>query len=125
MQERGVGPIIATAYVATIGDPAYYRNGRQVSASLGLVPRQYSTGDEALLLSISKRGDRYLRTQLIHGARSVVRCAGSKHDPLSVWLQGLTARRGVNIASVALANKNARRLWAIWREQRPELAAAA
>jgi transposase len=125
MQERGVGPIIATAYVATIGDPVHYRNGRQVSASLGLVPRQYSTGDEVLLLSISKRGDRYLRTQLIHGARAVVRCAASKHDPVSVWLQGLTARRGVNIASVALANKTARRLWAIWREQRPELAAAA
>jgi transposase len=124
-QERGVGPIIATAYVATIGDPVHYRNGRQASASLGLVPRQYSTGDEALLLSISKRGDRYLRTQLIHGARAVVRCAGSKHDPLSRWLQGLIARRGVNIASVALANKTARRLWAIWREQRPELTAAA
>lgn len=125
MKERGVGPIIATAYAATLGSPAHYRNGRQVSASLGLVPKQYSSGDEPLLLGISKRGDTYLRTQLIHGARSVVSRIHGRSDPLSVWLQGLVARRGKNKAAVALANKTARRLWAIWRDEGAELAASA
>jgi transposase len=122
MKERGVGPIIASAYAATLGSPTYYRNGRQVSASLGLVPKQYSSGDEPLLLGISKRGDKYLRTQLIHGARAVVSRIAGKSDPLSVWLQGLVARRGKNKAAVALANKTARRLWAIWRDEAAELA---
>lgn len=122
MQERGVGPIIASAYAATLGSPTHYRNGRQVSASLGLVPKQYSSGDEPQLLGISKRGDTYLRTQLIHGARAVVRGIGGRSDPLSVWLQGLVARRGKNKAAVALANKTARRLWAIWRDEGAELA---
>jgi transposase len=124
MKERGVGPIIASAYAATLGSPAHYHNGRQVSASLGLVPRQYSSGDQPLLLSISKRGDTYLRTQLIHGARSVLRHVAGKTDPLSQWLQGLIGRRGMNKAAVALANKTARRLWAIWRDEGAELAAA-
>ena len=124
MRERGVGPIIASAYVASIGDPAHYRNGRQVSASLGLVPRQHSSGDEPLLLSISKRGDRYLRTLLIHGARAVIRHTPGKRDALSEWLQRLVAHRGANKAAVALANKTARRLWAIWRDEGAELAAA-
>jgi transposase len=122
MKERGVGPIIASAYAATLGSPTHYRNGRQVSASLGLVPRQYSSGDEPQLLGISKRGDQYLRTQLIHGARSVVSRIDGRSDPLSVWLQGLVARRGKNKAAVALANKTARRLWAIWRDEGAELA---
>lgn len=123
MRERGVGPIIASAYAATLGSPAHYHNGRQVSASLGLVPKQYSSGDEPQLLGISKRGDTYLRTQLIHGARAVVSRVAGKSDPLSVWLQGLIARRGKNKAAVALANKTARRLWAIWRDEGAELAA--
>jgi transposase len=122
MKERGVGPIIASAYAATLGSPAHYRNGRQVSASLGLVPKQYSSGDEPQLLGISKRGDKYLRTQLIHGARSVVSRIEGRSDPLSVWLQGLVARRGKNKAAVALANKTARRLWAIWRDEGAKLA---
>ena len=125
MKERGVGPIIASAYAATLGSPAHYRNGRQVSAALGLVPKQYSSGDEPLLLGISKRGDTYLRTQLIHGARAVVSRVAGHTDPLSVWLQGLVGRRGKNKAAVALANKTARRLWAIWRDEGEELAAAA
>jgi transposase len=125
MKERGVGPIIASAYAATLGSPTHYRNGRQVSASLGLVPKQYSSGDEPLLLGISKRGDKYLRTQLIHGARSVVSRVAGRSDPLSVWLQGLVARRGKNKAAVALANKTARRLWAIWRDEGAELAPVA
>lgn len=123
MQEAGIGPISASAFVATVGDAAHYRNGRQLSASLGIVPRQHSSGGKAVLLGISKRGDSYLRMLLIHGARSVLRCAPGKTDPLSCWLQQLAARRGVNRAAVALANKNARRLWAIWRAEGALLAA--
>lgn len=124
MRERGIGPISASAYVATIGDPGHYRNGRQVSACLGLVPRQHSTGGKTVLLGISKRGDKYLRMLLIHGARAVLRHAKGKSDPLSEWLNELARRRGANRAAVALANKNARRLWAIWRDEGQELAAA-
>jgi len=122
MKERGVGPIIASAYAATVGSPRHYHNGRQVSASLGLVPKQYSSGEEPQLLGISKRGDKYLRTLLIHGARSVVSRIDGRTDPLSVWLQGVVTRRGKNKAAVALANKTARRLWAIWRDEAAELA---
>ena len=125
MRECGIGPIIASAYAATVGDPAHYRNGRQVAASLGLVPRQHSSGGKTLLLGISKRGDAYLRMQLIHGARAALRHVAGKTDPLSLWLQQLARRRGVNKAVVALANKNARRLWAIWRAEGAELAAVA
>jgi len=124
MQERGVGPIVVSAYVATIADPTRYRNGRQVSASLGLVPRQHSSGGKPTLLGISKRGDRYLRMLLIHGARATIRHLSRKTDPLSRWLQRLIERRGVNRATVALANKTARRLWAIWRAEQPQLTPA-
>jgi transposase len=125
MRESGIGPLTASTYVATIGDPSHFRNGRQVSASLEIVPRQHSSGGKPLLLGISKRGDQYLRMLLIHGARSVLRHVPGKTDPLSQWLQQLAARRGVNRAAVALANKNARRLWAIWRTEGTALAAAA
>jgi transposase len=125
MQERGIGPLTASAYTATLGDPRHYRNGRQVAASLGLVPRQHSTGGKAVLLGISKRGDAYLRSLLIHGARAVLRHAPGKSDPLSVWLQQLAQRVGANKAVVALANKNARRLWAIWRAESLQFAIAA
>jgi transposase len=124
MRERGIGPISASAFVATLGDPGHYRNGRQVAASLGLVPRQHSSGGKTVLLGITKRGDKYLRMMLIHGARSVLRYAKGKSDPLSQWLNELARRRGANRAAVALANKNARRLWAIWRDEGQELAAA-
>lgn len=122
MRERGIGPITASAFVATIGSPAHYRNGRQLAASLGLVPRQHSTGGKPVLLGITKRGDRYLRMLLIHGARAVLRYAPGKADPLSCWLQQLAQRRGVNRTTVALANKNARHLWAIWRTEGAALA---
>lgn len=125
MCEQGIGPLSASAYVATLGDPTHYRNGRQVAASLGLVPRQHSSGGKVVLLSISKRGDKYLRTLLIHGARAALRHAPGKTDPLSVWVCELARRRGANRAVVALANKNARRLWAIWRAEGPALNAAA
>jgi transposase len=107
----GVGPITATALVATVGDPAYFRSGRQFAAWLGLVPRQGSSvGKE--WLGISKRGDGYRRRLLVHGARTVVRWQKIR-DPASTWLSNLLTRRPVNVATVALANKNARIAWAL------------
>ena len=107
-QVEGVGPLIATAMVAAVGDPTAFKNGRQLAAWLGLVPRQQSSGHRQVLLGISKRGDRYLRTLLIHGARAVVTCAAVKTDPRSRWVAELQRRRGTNRACVALANKTAR-----------------
>lgn len=109
----GVGPQTATAVVATYGDCKQFSAGRQFSASIGLVPRQHTTGDKPLLLGISKRGDKYIRTLLIHGARSVIHRIEGKTDRRSRWLQSLVARRGKNKAAVALANKNARIIWAL------------
>jgi transposase len=110
---EGIGPKIATAVVATYGDGKQFRNGRQFAAGMGLVPRQHTTGDKPVLLGISKRGDTYLRTLLIHGARSVIKRIEGKEDRRSRWLQALVARRGKNKAAVALANKNARIVWAL------------
>jgi transposase len=104
----GIGPMTATAIVAAVGDAKSFKNGRHLAAWLGLVPRQYSSGGKSQLKGISKRGDAYLRTLLIHGARSVLRYAVGKTDARSRWLQELIARRGYNRAAVALANKNAR-----------------
>jgi transposase len=112
MQRRGVGPLIASAVSAEIGNPQAFKNGRQFAASLGLVPRQHSTGGKPLLLGISKRGNAYLRTLLIHGARSVMRTADRHEDPISQWARQVKERRGVHKAIVALANKMARQLWA-------------
>ncbi len=110
---EGIGKITATAMVAAIGDLKLFKNGRHFSAYLGLVPRQSSSGGKERLLGISKRGDTYLRTLLIHGARAVVRCIGIKEDAKSVWLRKIKERRGANRAAVALANKNARVIWAM------------
>ncbi|MFC5474608.1 IS110 family transposase [Paraherbaspirillum soli] len=107
----GIGPITASALVASIGDASSFANGRQLAAWLGLVPKQHSSGGKALLLGISKRGDCYLRTLLIHGARAVIRRAEDK--PGGTWLSKLLARRHKNVAAVALANKNARIVWAL------------
>jgi transposase len=112
MQRRGVGPLIASAFAAELGDPHAFKNGRQVGAWLGLVPRQHSTGGQPILLGISKRGDAYLRTLLIHGARAVMRTADRHEDALCQWARTVKARRGVHKATVALANKMARQLWA-------------
>lgn len=109
----GVGPITASALVASVGDAKSFTNGRQMAAWLGLVPRQHSTGGKPMLLGISKRGDCYLRTLLVHGARSVVRVVGGKTDPSADWLRGLLARRNTNVAVVAQANKTARIAWAL------------
>ena len=109
----GYGPIVASAFLSAIGSGEAYRRGRDVSASLGLVPRQHSSGGKDVLLGISKRGDRYLRSLLVHGARSVVIQAGKKDDRLSRWINKIRAKRGFNRAVVALANKMARIGWAI------------
>jgi transposase len=107
----GIGLITATALVASIGDAKSFKNGRQLAAWLGLVPRQHSSGGKSVLLGISKRGDTYLRTLLIHGARAVIRFAENK--PATSWLNKLLDRRNKNICAVALANKNARIVWAL------------
>lgn len=112
-QVEGVGVLTATALVAAVGDAKVFKNGRQMAAWLGLVPRQHSSGNKERLLGISKRGDRYLRMLLIHGARSVVYRADKKEDARSRWVSQVKARRGANRACVALANKNARILWAL------------
>lgn len=110
---EGVGVLTATALMATVGDAKVFKNGRQMSAWLGLVPRQHSSGEHNRLFGISKRGDTYVRSLLIHGARSVLLRCKHKTDPKSRWLQRLIERRGFNRACVALANKNARTLWAL------------
>ncbi len=109
---EGIGPIAATALVASVGDPGMFQKGRQMSAWLALVPKQDSTGGKTVLLGISKRGDRYLRTRLIHGARSVVSRAEGKSDARSCWFSQLKQLCVMNKACVALANKNARIAWA-------------
>jgi len=114
-QLRGVGPLVATALVATVGTGEQYNKGRQMAAALGLTPRQNSSGDKHRLFGISKRGDVYLRTLLIHGARAVVSQAKHRDDPLSRWVTDIAKRRHPNVAAVALANKTARMAWAMLR----------
>jgi transposase len=114
----GIGPITASALVASIGDAKSFDNGRQLAAWLGLVPRQHSSGGKPTLLGISKRGDSYLRTLLIHGARAVIRVVERKADGPDAWLRGLLGRRNKNVVAVALANKNARTAWALLAHER-------
>jgi len=113
----GVGPITATALVASFGEGREFDNGRQMAACLGLVPRQHSSGGKTRLLGISKRGDGYLRMLLIHGARAVIRTlerrAKGASNPTDQWLAKLLARRNPNVAAVALANKTVRVIWAL------------
>jgi transposase len=109
----GIGPVTAILAAADVGDGKGYDSSRDYAASVGVVPRQHSSGDKQVLLGISKRGNRQLRTLLIHGARAVLRFCDDKRDPLSQWLQRLIERRGFNKAAVALANKNARIIWAM------------
>jgi transposase len=109
----GIGPVTATALIAAIGDVTQFKNGRQLAAWLGLVPREHSTGGKPRLLGISTRGDRYLRKLLGHGARATLRWVDTRSDERSRWLRALIARRGKNRAAVALANKNARIVWAL------------
>jgi transposase len=110
---EGIGPISASALVAAVGDATQFANGRDMAAWLGLVPSQHSSGGKERLGHISKRGDTYLRTLLIHGARSVIKHCEGKEDRRSQWVKQLSKRRNRNIATVALANKNARIAWAL------------
>ena len=127
----GIGPLTASALVASIADARSFDSGRQLAAWLGLVPRQSSSGGKPTLLGMSKRGDVYLRTLLIHGARSAILAAQRKVGAADTWLGSLLRRRHFNVAAVALANKNARTVWALLAhdrefrsDYRPRLAAA-
>lgn len=116
---KGVGPKTATAIVAAIGDGAEFKNGRHLAAWVGLVPRQFSSGDRQVLMGISKRGNQHLRSLLVHGARAVVRTAPNKTDSHNQWVNQLRKRRGFNRATVAVANKTARIIWAVLRTGEP------
>jgi len=109
----GIGPVTASALVATVDDFKQFKNGRQFSAWMGLVPRQSSSGGKSMLGEITKRGDEYLRTLLIQGAKSAVMTAHRRQDKISSWVLALRERSGWQKAVVALANKNARILWAV------------
>ena len=113
----GVGVLCATAIVAAISDPTLFKNGRELSAWLGLVPKQSSSGGKQHLLGISKRGDTYLRCLLIHGARAVIYKAKDLENPTHKWVIDLKNRKGANKAAVALANKNARIIWVLLAKQ--------
>ena len=114
----GIGPITASAFVASVGDAKSFKNARQVAAWLGMVPRHEGTGGKATLGRISKRGDVYLRTLLTHGARAVITAFERKPVQADGWLKRLLARRNKNIAAVALAAKNARIAWALLAHER-------
>lgn len=109
----GIGPLTATALLAAVSRPQVFQNGRHLAAWLGLVPRQCSSGGHPRLGGLSKRGNRYLRTLLIHGARAVVQRAAHKTDARGRWIWDLKRRKGTNVAAVAVANKNARVIWAL------------
>jgi len=113
----GIGPITATALVALVGDVQRFPSGRHFSAYLGLTPREHSSGPRRKLGAISKRGDVYLRMLLTHGARAVLRSAKLREHPgrLRAWALAVESRRGHNKAAIALANKMARVVWAVWR----------
>lgn len=120
----GIGPVIATALVASIGDGRQFKNGRELAAWIGLVPRQRSSGGKIRLVGIGKRAHRYLRNLLIHGGRAVLRFARGRTDPRSRWLSTLETRRGRNCAIVAQANKTARIAWAALARGEPFQVAA-
>ena len=109
----GIGPVIATAMVATVGNARLFSRGRSFAAWLGLTPRQHATGGKERLLGISKRGDGYLRRQLMHGARSLVRLAQGREGHPWAWINALLARRPFNVVVAAVANKLARMIWAM------------
>lgn len=109
----GVGPVLASLLALWLGDGGQFSSGRDASAAIGLVPKQHTSGDKVKLSGISKKGDRYLRSILVHGARSVTKAAKHKDDPLSRWINDLVARRGFNKAVVAYANKMMRMAWVI------------
>lgn len=109
----GIGPITASALVADAGDASNYHNGRDFAASLGLVPRQYSTGGQTKLLGISKRGDKHIRQLLVQGARAIMQHIDKRDDALGPRVRSLLTRRHSNVVACALANKMARIVWAV------------
>ena len=113
LELEGVGPLTATAVVATTGDPSVFKNGRNFSAWLGLVPRQHSTGGKARMLGITKRGDSYLRMLLTHGARTVLLMASRDRGKHKEWINQLRERKAENVVAVAYAAKQAGMMWAI------------
>lgn len=113
MRINGVGPITASAIVATVGNASVFKNARQFASWLGLTPREYSTGGKTRLGRISKRGDRYLRTLLVHGARSELMLTHKRSDAKSCWAEHLKSSKSWNKAAVALANKHARIIWSL------------
>jgi transposase len=124
----GVGPITASAIAATVADSSQFRSGREFAAWLGLVPRQRASGNKNVLSGISKRGDKYIRRLLISGATAILRYSRAKPTPQRVWVNALLERRPAKVAAVALANKNARIVWALMAKKecyQPPIAAAA
>jgi len=113
----GIGPIVAATLIASIGDPSYFKNGRQLSAWIGLTPLQYASGEKSRMGKISKRGNRNLREMLIHGARSIVNWVAKKNDKLSLWIKELQKRMNPRKVIVAVANKLARISWAVMSKQ--------
>ena len=112
-QVPGIGPLIATALVGTMGNGTQYRKGRDMAAAVGLTPRQHSSGGKQRLLGISKRGDSYLRTLMIHGGRAAVRYLDNNDDRIVRWIVKLRDRKHPNVVAVAMANKLTRIAWAI------------
>jgi len=121
MSVPGIGVLTATALVSYVGDVRRFRSGRHFAAYLGLTPREHSSGVSRRIGRITKRGNRYLRMLLIHGARSALRAASltDKPDGLQAWALRVSARSGYNTAAVALANRLARILWRVWYDHRP------
>jgi transposase len=113
MAIEGIGPITATAIVASVGNANVFKNGREMSAWLGLVPKHSASGEKRKMLGITKRGDSYLRKLLIQGARSVILSSRTKQDKRSIWITNKYASSGFNKTAVAVANKNARIIWAL------------
>ncbi len=113
MAMPGIGPMIATALISAIGNASHFKNGRELSAWLGLVPRQYSTGGKQRLLGISKRGDSYIRSLLVQGAISAITRSKTRSDRQLIWARQLEANKGLQKSAVALANKMARIIWSV------------
>lgn len=124
LEVEGMGPVVASALVAAVGSATQFSSGRDMAAWLGLTPKQHSSGGKSRLSGISKRGDKYVRTLLIHGARAALNAAKNKEDGRSRWVMSLSTRRNKNIATVALANKNARIAWSILSRGEPYRKAA-
>jgi transposase len=110
---EGIGPLTSTALYAAVGNARQFKKGRHMSAWLGVVPKQYSTGGRSRLGKISKRGNRYIRSLMVGGARAVVQHAGKKESRLSKWINAIKEKRGFNVAVIALVNKNLRVAWSV------------